>query len=107
MLFQIVRHGAAWYKSLSYDENLAGTKIISLSGDIQRPGNYEVPFGLPLKVLLYEWAGGAPEGREIQAITTAGLSGGFIARSDLDRTIDEPSFQAVGAMLGAAGNYGV
>ena len=100
---QIVRHGAAWYKSLSYDENLAGTKIISLSGDIKRPGNYEVPFGLPLKTLLYEWAGGAPEGREIQAITTAGLSGGFIAGDDLDVTIDEPSFQAVGAMLGAAG----
>ena len=100
---QILRHGATWYKGLSYDENLAGTKIISLSGDIQRPGNYEVPFGFPLKTLLYEWAGGAPEGREIRAITTAGLSGGFIAGDDLDRTIDEPSFQKVGAMLGAAG----
>ena len=104
---QVVRHGAAWYKSLSYDENLAGTKIISLSGDIESPGNYEVPFGLPLKTFLYEWAGGPPEGREIQAITTAGLSGGFIAADDLDRTIDEPSFQAVGAMLGAAGNHGI
>ena len=100
---QILRHGAEWYKNLSYDENLAGTKIISLSGDIQRPGNYEVAFGLPLKTLLYEWAGGAPEGREIQAITTAGVSGGFIAGDDLDITIDEPSFQKVGAMLGAAG----
>ena len=100
---QILRHGAAWYKGLSCDENLAGTKIISLSGDIQRPGNYEIPFGLPLKTLLYEWAGGALDGREIQAITTAGLSGGFIAGDDLDRTIDEPSFQEVGAMLGAAG----
>ena len=100
---QILRHGAVWYKSLSYDENLAGTKIISLSGDIRRPGNYEVPFGLPLKTLLYEWAGGVPEGGEIQAITTAGLSGGFIAGDDLDITIDEPSFQKVGAMLGAAG----
>ena len=100
---QIIRHGAAWYQNLSYDENLAGTKIISLSGDIQRPGNYEVPFGLPLKTLLYEWAGGAPEGRGIQAITTAGLSGGFIAAADFDITIDEPSFQKVGAMLGAAG----
>ena len=100
---QILRHGAAWYKNLSCDENLAGTKIISLSGDIQRPGNYEVPFGLPLKTLLHEWAGGAPEGHEIQAITTAGLSGGFIAGADLDITIDEPSFQKVGAMLGAAG----
>ena len=100
---QILRHGAAWYKGLSYDGDLAGTKIISLSGDIQRPGNYEVPFGLPLKTLLYEWASGAPDGREIQAITTAGLSGGFIAGDDLDITIDEPSFQKVGAMLGAAG----
>lgn len=100
---QILRHGAAWYKSLSYDKNLAGTKIISLSGDIQQPGNYEVPFGLPLKTLLYEWAGGPLEGRSIQAITSAGLSGGFIGEKDFDITIDEPSFQKVGAMLGAAG----
>ena len=100
---QILRHGAEWYKNLSYDENLAGTKIISLSGDIQKPGNYEVPFGLPLKTLLYEWAGGPLEGRSIQAITSAGLSGGFIGEKDFDITIDEPSFQKVGAMLGAAG----
>ena len=100
---QILRHGAEWYKSLSYDKNLAGTKIISLSGDIQKPGNYEVPFGLPLKTLLYEWAGGPREGRSIQAITSAGLSGGFIGESNFDITIDEPSFQKVGAMLGAAG----
>ncbi|MCG9129059.1 NAD(P)H-dependent oxidoreductase subunit E [Candidatus Poribacteria bacterium] len=100
---QIIRHGADWYKNLSYDKNLAGTKIISLSGDIQRPGNYEVPFGLPLKTLLYDWAGGALDGRSIQAITTAGLSGGFIGETDFDITIDEPSFQKIGAMLGAAG----
>jgi NADH-quinone oxidoreductase subunit F len=100
---QIVRHGAEWYKNLSCDENLAGTKIISLSGDIQRPGNYEVPFGLPLRTLLYDWAGGALDGRSIQAITTAGLSGGFIGETDFDITIDEPSFQKVGVMLGAAG----
>lgn len=100
---QILRHGAAWYKNLSDDENLAGTKIISLSGDIQKPGNYEVPFGFPLKTLLYEWAGGPLEGRSIQAITSAGLSGGFIGESDLDITIDESSFQKVGSMLGAGG----
>lgn len=100
---QILRHGAAWYQNLSDDKDLAGTKIISLSGDIRRPGNYEVPFGLPLKTLLYDWAGGTETGRSIQAITSAGLSGGFIAGEDLDITIDEPSFQKVGAMLGAAG----
>lgn len=100
---QILRHGAEWYQSLSYDESLAGTKIISLSGDIRIPGNYEVPFGLPLRTLLFEWAGGPLEGRTIQAITSAGLSGGFIGDKDLSITIDEPSFQKVGAMLGAGG----
>ncbi len=100
---QILRKGAAWYKSLSYNPDISGTKIISLSGDIQKPGNYEVPFGLPLKALLYEWAGGPLPGRKIQAITTAGLSGGFIGEKNLDINIDEPSFQNVGAMLGAGG----
>ena len=100
---QILRYGAAWYKNLSYDENSVGTKIISLSGDIQHPGNYEVPFGLSLKTLLHEWAGGPKAGRKIQAITSAGLSGGFIGEKELDITIDEPSFQKVGSMLGAAG----
>lgn len=100
---QILRHGAAWYKNLSDGDNFAGTKIISLSGDIQKPGNYEVPFGFPLKTLLYEWAGGPLEGRSIQAITSAGLSGGFIGESEFDITIDEASFQKVGSMLGAGG----
>ena len=100
---KIIRHGADWYKGLSYHKDIAGTKIISLSGDILQPGNYEVPFGLPLKTLLFDWAGGPKEGRQIQAISSAGLSGGFIGECDFDITIDEPSFQKVGSMLGAAG----
>jgi NADH-quinone oxidoreductase subunit F len=100
---QILRHGAEWYQGLGL-EGRAGTKVISLSGDIQRPGNYEVPFGLPLQTLLYQWAGGPPTGRSIQAVSMAGLSGGFLARDDLKTaTIDEPSIRSKGSMLGAAG----
>ena len=99
---QIMRRGADWYRGLGMNGH-AGTKVISLSGDIQRPGNYEVPFGLPLPTLLYDWAGGAREGRSIQAVTMAGLSGGFLAGDDLNVTLDEPSVGKVGAMLGAAG----
>ena len=55
----VVRNGAAWYRGLGLGEH-AGTKLISLSGDIERPGNYEVPLGLPLPTLLHDWAGGAP-----------------------------------------------
>ena len=99
---QIVRRGADWYRSLGLGEQ-AGTKLISLSGDIQRPGNYEVPIGLPLQTLLHEWAGGPLSGRTIQAVTMAGLSGGFLAGDDLGVTLDEPSIRACGSFLGAGG----
>jgi NADH-quinone oxidoreductase subunit F len=97
---QILRKGAGWYRGLGLGEN-AGTKLISLSGDVQRPGNYEVPFGLPLKTLLHEWAGGPLPGRTIQAITMAGISGGFLAGDALESlTLDEASARSHGSMLG-------
>jgi NADH-quinone oxidoreductase subunit F len=98
----IVRKGATWYRSLGLGEH-AGTKVISLSGDVSRPGNYEVPLGLPLRTLLHEWAGGPGEGRSVQAVTMAGLSGGFLAGADLDVTLDEPSIRSKGSFLGAGG----
>ena len=98
----ILMHGAQWYQDLGAGDH-AGTKLISLSGDVQRPGNYEVPMGLPLTTLLNEWAGGAPEGRRIQAVTMAGLSGGFLGEQDFDITLDEPSLRAKGSFLGAGG----
>ena len=98
----IIRKGPEWYQSLGIGD-LAGTKIISLSGDIKRPGNYEVPFGLPLKTLLNDWAGGPIEGQEIVAVTMAGLSGGFLSGKDLDVTLDEPSIRSKGSFLGAGG----
>ena len=98
----IVLNGAEWYRDLGQNGQ-AGTKLVSLSGDIRRPGNYEVPLGLPLKTLLYDWAGGPHEGRTVQAVSMAGLSGGFLGAADLDVTLDEPSIRAKGAFLGAAG----
>ena len=98
----ILTEGAEWYRGLGCGDH-AGTKLISLSGDIQKPGNYEVPLGLPLKTLLHEWAGGPAHGHEIQAVTMAGLSGGFLAAHELDVTLDEPSIRSRGSFLGAGG----
>ena len=98
----IVLHGPNWYRSLGLGDH-AGTKVISLSGDVARPGNYEVPLGLPLSTLIEEWAGGVPNGHALQAVTMAGLSGGFLAGHDLDVTLDEPSIRAKGSFLGAGG----
>ena len=100
---QILRHEPEWYVNLGMNGN-AGTKVVSVSGDVQRPGNYEVPFGLPLRTLIYDWAGGPKTGRTLQAVTMAGLSGGFLSHADVDSaTIDEPSIRSKGSMLGAAG----
>ena len=98
----IIRKGSDWYRSLGINEH-AGTKVISLSGDIRNPGNYEVPFGFPLQELLHEWGGGANIGRNIQAVTMAGLSGGFLAGNDLDVTLDEACIRSKGSFLGAGG----
>jgi NADH-quinone oxidoreductase subunit F len=98
----ILVHGAEWYRGLGLGEH-AGTKIISLSGDVARPGNYEVPYGLPLLTLIQEWAGGMRDDHAIQAVTMAGLSGGFLAGDDLAVTLDEPSIRAKGSFLGAGG----
>ena len=98
----IVLRGADWYQALG-EGDLAGTKVISLSGDIARPGNYEVPMGLPLSTLLYDWAGGPAREHEVQAVTMAGLSGGFLAGDDLDITLDEPCIRSRGSFLGAGG----
>jgi NADH-quinone oxidoreductase subunit F len=99
---QIGRRGADWYRGLGVDGH-AGTKVISVSGDIRRPGNYEIPIGTPLTVVLHDWAGGPNEGRAVQAVTMAGLSGGFLAGDDLEVTLDEPAIRAKGSFLGAGG----
>jgi len=100
---QIMRHEPEWYVGLGMNGH-AGTKVVSISGDVQRPGNYEVPFGLPLRTLIYDWAGGPNTGRTLQAVTMAGLSGGFLSHADVESaTVDEPSIRSKGSMLGAAG----
>jgi len=99
----IITKGPEWYQGLGLGEH-TGTKLISLSGDIQKPGNYEIPIGLPLKTLLYDWAGGPKEGRTIQAVTMAGLSGGFLGHQILDGlTLDDPCIRSHGSFLGAGG----
>lgn len=99
----ILRRGAAWYRGLGLGEH-AGTKLISLSGDVRRPGNYEVPIGLPLRTLLHDWAGGPGPGRTVQAVTMAGLSGGLLGGAGLDDvTLDEPCLRGRGSFLGAGG----
>ncbi|MCS7259723.1 MAG: NADH-quinone oxidoreductase subunit NuoF [Anaerolineae bacterium] len=97
----IVRHGPEWYRQFG-TERSPGVKIFCLSGCITRPGNYELPLGVPLRVLIEECGGGAPDGRAIQAILPSGASSLLLPGYNPELRLDYESLQAAGAALGSA-----
>jgi NADH-quinone oxidoreductase subunit F len=96
----IILHGARWYNALGTPES-AGTKLFAVSGSVLRPGVYEVPFGVPLRHLVYDLAGGLQDGRELQAILTGGAAGTFLTAAHLDIPLTFEDFKEVGGTIGA------
>jgi NADH-quinone oxidoreductase subunit F len=99
----IVERGADWYRGFGTEKS-TGTKIFSLSGRVNRPGNYELPLGTTFRKLIFEHGGGIPEGRQIKAIMAAGASSSLIVANEeaLDTPMDYESVPNVGAQLGSA-----
>lgn len=99
----IVERGAEWFRSTGTEKS-PGVKIFSLSGRVQRPGNYELPLGTTFRELIFEHGGGLPDGRAIKAIMPAGASSSLIVANDeaLDTPMDYESVPKVGAQLGSA-----
>ena len=99
----ILRHGAEWYTSLG-TEDTAGVKVFSLSGCVERPGNYELPFGTTFRELIFEHGGGIANGNHIKAILPAGASSSVLVATEevLDTPMDYSSVRKVGADLGSA-----
>ena len=104
---QIVEKGAAWYKSIGTEKS-PGVKIFSLSGNVNRPGNYELPLGTTFRELIYTHGGGITEGRKIRAIMPAGASSSIIRVDEasfekvMDTPLDYENVQSIGSMLGSA-----
>ncbi len=96
----IIIHSGAWYHSLGTHES-AGTKLFAVSGSVRRPGVYEVSFGVPLRYLIEDLAGGLFEGRKLQAILTGGAAGTFLLPEHLDVSLSFESFKQVGGTIGA------
>jgi NADH-quinone oxidoreductase subunit F len=99
----IIEKGAEWYKSLGTPDS-AGVKIFSLSGRVNKPGNYELPFGTTFRELIYKYGSGVIDDRPVKAIMPAGASSSFIVADDkaLDTPMDYASVRAIGADLGSA-----
>ncbi|MEO1575710.1 MAG: NADH-quinone oxidoreductase subunit NuoF [Pseudomonadota bacterium] len=95
----IIRKGAAWFKDLGV-ENAGGTAIYSVSGHVNKPGNYELPMGIPFRELL-EICGGVWKNRKLKAVIPGGSSVPVMpADKIIDLTMDYDSLQKAGTALG-------
>jgi NADH-quinone oxidoreductase subunit F len=92
--------GAADYVKLGVP-NSTGTKVVSVSGNVQRPGNYEVELGISSRELICGLAGGPPAGREIKFWFPGGSSSPVLTADDLDVPYDFDSMAKAGSMLGS------
>ncbi|MBK9237587.1 MAG: NADH-quinone oxidoreductase subunit NuoF [Rhodoferax sp.] len=96
----IIRNGGAAYLACGKPNN-GGTKIYSVSGDVEKPGNYEVPMGTPFAKLL-ELAGGVRKGRQLKAVIPGGSSSPVLpADIMMACTMDYDSIAKAGSMLGS------
>jgi NADH-quinone oxidoreductase subunit F len=95
----ILRNGAAWFAGIG-PEKSPGTKMFSISGKVERPGNYELVMGTPFRVLLEEHAGGVLDGKALKAWTPGGSSTPLLTAEHLDVALDFESVQAAGSLLG-------
>lgn len=96
----ILRMGSEGYAKLG-TETSKGTKLVSISGHVQRPGNYEVELGMPSREIIYGLAGGPPDGRKVKCWFPGGSSSPVLTGDELDIPYDFDSLAKAGTMLGS------
>jgi NADH-quinone oxidoreductase subunit F len=98
----IIRNGAQWYRSFGTEKS-PGFRLFAVSGEVKRPGIYELPHGVTLRELIYTHAGGTLDDRPVKAVVPGGLSMPLLTAAQLDTPLDFESVQAAGSLLGSAG----
>jgi NADH-quinone oxidoreductase subunit F len=96
----IMRMGGAEYAKLGVGTS-TGTKLVSVSGHVERPGNYEIELGISSREIIYGLAGGPPDGREVKCWFPGGSSSPVLTAADLDVPYDFDSLAKAGTMLGS------
>ena len=96
----IVNNGANWFKSFGTEQS-PGTKVVSVSGCVERPGNYEVELGIPSRELIFDLAGGPAEDRRVKAWFPGGSSSPVLTEAELDLPYTFEDLAEAGSMLGS------
>jgi NADH-quinone oxidoreductase subunit F len=96
----ILEMGGDEYAKLGVQTS-TGTKVVSVSGNVRRPGNYEITLGMPSREIIYGLAGGPPEGRDIKLWFPGGSSSPVLTKDDLDLAYDFDTMAKAGSMVGS------
>src|SRR5438876_640340 len=98
----IMRHGADWWAEMGSEKH-KGTKMFSLSGQIQRVGILEVPLGTPTSDVVMRMGGGPPKGRKLKAVQPGGPLSCVIPASDVDIPLEPDPYRERGVLMGSGG----
>ena len=96
----IIEHGAEWYKNTGTKDS-PGTKIFTVSGDVNKPGYYELEMGVTLGDIIFDLAGGIKDGKKCKAVLIGGAAGTFVDESVLDTPVGYDTLKEKGAVLGS------
>ena len=96
----VVNKGSDWFKGFGTEQS-TGTKVVSVSGCVKRPGNYEVELGIPSRDIIYGLAGGPLDGREVKAWYPGGSSAPVLGPEELDLPYSFEALAEAGSMLGS------
>ena len=96
----IIEKGAEWFKALG-EGNSTGTKVVSVSGSVQRPGNYEIELGITTREIVEDLAGGPPEGTTVKCWFPGGSSAPVLLDEHLDLPYTFEAMAEAGSMLGS------
>jgi NADH-quinone oxidoreductase subunit F len=99
----VLELGAAEYSKLGAPPNSTGTRVVSVSGNVAKGGNFEVPHGTTIRELVHDLAGGVPGGRTLKAVIPGGSSVPVLTAEQIDTPYDHDSLTAAGSMMGSAG----
>jgi NADH-quinone oxidoreductase subunit F len=100
----ILRNGVDWYAQFGTEKS-RGTRVFCLSGQVKKPGNYELPLGTPFRTLIYDeaYGGGILDDRQLKAIIPGGSSAPMLSADKIDVTMDYEAIAAAGSMGGSGG----
>jgi len=98
----IIREGGEAYANRGTPKN-GGTRLLCVAGHINKPGIYEIPLGMNMKKIIYEMAGGIPNGKKLKAVIPGGSSCPLMTADEIDLPMDYDSVAKAGSMMGSGG----